>query len=148
MKFENREIKILLFLLIFIFSFSLILSMQWNRVKSLRRASKKEEETLKEVINLSKILKKSSPASFENISLFSLIEKIARNLGISGKIDYMKPLLEKEKKGVEIKISHIKMNELVKFLYSTEKTYALNILEAKLEKNKDGKSLNLQLNIQ
>lgn len=148
MRFSERNTKIFLFFFGFILFFILgFLSPQWERVKSLRRVSVKEKNNLEKVKTLSRLIKKGTPGKSRTGSLFSLVEDIARESGLSGRIESIKPLPGKEKEGVEVRVSSLRMRELVKFLYSLEKTYRLTISKAKIEKNKDGKTLNLQLSL-
>ncbi len=148
MRFSERNTKIFLFLFGFILFFIVgFLSPQWERVKSLRRVLAKEKSNLEEVKRLSLLINKNTSARTRGGSLFSLVEDIARESGLSGKIESIKPLAGKEKEGVEVRISSLRTRELVKFLYSLENTFNLEILEAKIERNKDGKTLNLQLSL-
>jgi len=148
MRFSERNVKISLFVFIFvIFFLAGFLSPQWEKVKSLRRALAKGENSLEEMRTLSHLVSKSTLEKTSEGSLFSLVEDIAKISGLSGKIEFIKPLTGKEKEGVEVRISSVRMNELVKFLYSLEKTHNLQILEGKIEKNKDGRTLNVQLSL-
>ncbi|NOZ64285.1 MAG: type II secretion system protein M [Caldiserica bacterium] len=148
MRFSERNTRIFLFLSGFILFFIIgFLSPQWERVKSLRRVLAKEKNNLEEVKTLSRLIQKGAHGKSRAGSLFSLIEDIAKKSGLSGKIESIKPLPGKEKEGVEVRVSSLRTRELVKFLYFLEKTYRLTISKAKIEKNKDGKTFNLQLSL-
>jgi len=86
----------------------------------------------------------------KNTSLFSLIDRVARNDGLSSNVVFIRPFTKKTKKGkkiefVEIKLKNLSLKSLVKFLYDIEMRYKNKIFTKRIRVSKN-KDLSLSVN--
>ncbi len=114
----------------------LIFSPNLSRERALRERMKKKESDVVQMLRLKterqQLIGRHSKAldllkrRGKNFTLLSFLEGLSREVGISGRIQYMKPVSFPENTypmgqvGVELRLDGISMDELVHYLYTIE----------------------------
>jgi len=153
---------------IFVFAllyYLLILSPTLSREKSFIRYIGKKEKDLAKMVELSRrwdrfihrqaLAEKILTRRGEKFTLLSFLEGISREVGISKRIQYMKPLSFPEDsgplkpEGMEIKLDNIDIKQLINFLHKIEYSEKLlNIKRIKIRRSVRGKAQSLKVTVQ
>jgi len=168
MKTLNRREKIIVMsgapLLVVFLIYQFVVSPVADRMKLLDRIIPKKELELKEIINLKneyKALKISNGQKDKRIKkkgkgtvTLSYLEDLAKNAGLKNNIKHMKPLGKVEsgnymQNSIEIKLSKIPMERLVKFMFDIKNSKrTLKIMELNILTNKkDSSYLDVKIQI-
>ena len=168
MKINPRETAFLSLGGIFVFTllyYLLILSPTISREKSLITYIGKKETDLVKMVELARkwdrfihtqaVAGKILTRRGEKFTLLSYLEGISREIGISKRIQYMKPLSFQEEsgplkpEGMEIKLDDIDITQLINFLHKIEYSEKLlNIKRIKIQRSTKDNVQSLKVTVQ